>query len=80
MRLSVVLDSVDPRAVAGFWCRALDYRPAGDLGTFLVLVPEQADGGAAGGATADGGPMVILQEVAEPREGKNRRRAEPPQG
>ena len=62
VRVSVVLDTVDPRALAGFWCEALGYREAGDLGTFLVLAPEQGDEG----------PVVILQRVPEPRNGKNR--------
>jgi catechol 2,3-dioxygenase-like lactoylglutathione lyase family enzyme len=62
VRVSVVLDTVDPRALAAFWCEALGYREAGDLGSFLVLAPER-------GAE---GPVVILQRVPEERAGKNR--------
>ena len=62
VRVSVVLDTVDPRAIAGFWREALGYREAGDLGTFLVLAPERGDEG----------PVVILQQVPEGRAGKNR--------
>ncbi len=68
MRISVVLDSTDPRAVAGFWQEALGYRLAADLGRFLVLAPASEDGVPAG----PGEPVVILQEVGgEMREGKN---------
>ena len=62
VRVSVVLDTVDPRAIAGFWCEALGYREAGDLGAFVVLAPEPGDEG----------PVVILQWVPEERAGKNR--------
>jgi hypothetical protein len=62
VRVSVVLDSVDPRAVAGFWCEALGYREVGDLERYVVLAP----------APGEPGPVVILQEVPEQRAGKNR--------
>jgi catechol 2,3-dioxygenase-like lactoylglutathione lyase family enzyme len=62
VRVSVVLDSVDPHAIAGFWQEALGYREAGDLGTFVVLAPERGQAG----------PVVILQRVPEERTGKNR--------
>ena len=65
MRLTVVLDSVDPAAVAGFWQEALGYRSAGDLGAFLVLVPDAAEAG-------PGEPVVVLQRVPEEPSGKNR--------
>ena len=64
MRLSVVLDSVDPAAVAGFWQEALGYRLAGELGAFVVLVPA--------GDAGPGEPVVILQRVPEEATGKNR--------
>ncbi len=66
MRLSVVLDSVDPAAIAGFWEEALGYRLAADLGAFLVLVSrdDSPDRGAE--------PVVILQRVPEQPRGKNR--------
>ncbi|HVN12465.1 MAG TPA: VOC family protein [Kineosporiaceae bacterium] len=65
MRLSVVIDSVDPQAVAGFWEAALGYRLAADLGTFLVLAPAGPDVGR-------GEPVLILQRVPEEPLGKNR--------
>jgi predicted enzyme related to lactoylglutathione lyase len=69
MRLTVVLDSVDPAAVVGFWQEALGYRLAGDLGAFLVLVPEDS---AAGPGAGRGEPVVVLQRVPEEPVGKNR--------
>ena len=62
VRVSVVLDSVDPHAIAGFWQQALGYREAGDLGHFVVLAPEPGEPG----------PVVILQRVPEERAAKNR--------
>jgi predicted enzyme related to lactoylglutathione lyase len=62
VRLTVVLDTVDPSAIVGFWEEALGYRLAADLGAYLVLVsrddPEE--------------PVVALQRVPEEPEGKNR--------
>ena len=62
MRLSVVLDSVDPAAIAGFWQEALGYRLAADLGAFLVLVSREDRSE----------PVMILQRVPEEQMGKNR--------
>ena len=62
VRVSVVLDSVEPRAVTGFWREALGYREAADLGTFVVLAP----------GPGEAGPLVVLQRVTEERAGKNR--------
>jgi predicted enzyme related to lactoylglutathione lyase len=62
VRVSVVIDSIDPQEVAGFWREALGYREAGDLGHFVVLAPERGEPG----------PVVILQRVPEERAGKNR--------
>ncbi len=62
VRVSVVIDSVDPHAVTGFWRAALGYREAADLGQFVVLAPEPGDPG----------PVVVLQRVPEERAGKNR--------
>jgi predicted enzyme related to lactoylglutathione lyase len=62
VRLSVVLDSVDPKSVLGFWEEALGYRLAADLGAFLVLVSREDKGE----------PVVILQRVPEEPVGKNR--------
>ena len=65
MRLSVVLDSVDPAGIADFWQLALGYRRAGELASFVVLLP-------AGDADAPGAPVVLLQKVREQPAGKNR--------
>ena len=62
VRISVVLDSADPRAIAGFWREALGYRDVGDFGQFVVLAP----------AAGEHGPVMILQGVPEERAGKNR--------
>jgi predicted enzyme related to lactoylglutathione lyase len=62
VRISVVLDSVDPAAILGFWEEALGYRLAGDLGAFLVLVSRDDSSE----------PVVILQRVPEEPTGKNR--------
>jgi predicted enzyme related to lactoylglutathione lyase len=62
VRVSVVLDSVDPAAILGFWEEALGYRLAGDLGAFLVLVSQDDSSE----------PVVILQRVPEEPTGKNR--------
>jgi predicted enzyme related to lactoylglutathione lyase len=62
VRLTVVLDTVDPSAIVGFWEEALGYRLAADLGAYLVLVsrddPKE--------------PVVALQRVPEEPAGKNR--------
>ena len=62
MRVSVVLDSVEPAAIVGFWEEALNYRLAADLGAFLVLVSRDDRSE----------PVVILQRVPEEPTGKNR--------
>ena len=62
MRISVVLDSVDPAGILGFWEEALGYRLAADLGAFLVLVSRDDRSE----------PVVILQRVPEEPAGKNR--------
>jgi predicted enzyme related to lactoylglutathione lyase len=58
----VILDSVDPAAVVGFWEEALGYRQAADLGAYLVLVSR----------TDPGEPVFALQRVPEEPAGKNR--------
>jgi Glyoxalase-like domain len=65
VRVSVVLDSVDPGAIAGFWQAALGYRLAAELGSFLVLVPVDRD-------ASPGQPVLVLQRVPEEPAGKNR--------
>ena len=63
MRVSVVLDCLDPTALVPFWCAALGYEPAGSLEDFEVLVPREGE---------PPGPVFILQRVLEPKVGKNR--------
>jgi hypothetical protein len=63
MRVSVVLDCHDPQALAGFWSAAMRYRHAGSVPGFEVLTPEDGE---------PPGPVLILQQVGEPRSGKNR--------
>jgi Glyoxalase-like domain len=63
MRLSVVLDCLDPAALVEFWCTALGYQPAGEISSFVVLEPVEGE---------PSGPVFILQQVSEPRPGKNR--------
>lgn len=58
MRVTVVLDCQDPKALVPFWCAALDYESAGSLPDFEVLTGK--------------GPVMILQQVTEPKEVKNR--------
>ena len=60
VRMSVVLDSTDPHGIAGFWEQALGYRRAADLGTFLVLAPDEPGGG----------PVVVLQRVEQEPAGR----------
>ncbi|HEV7897594.1 MAG TPA: VOC family protein [Planosporangium sp.] len=57
----VTIDCADPQALAAFWTEAAGYRVAADHGVFVQLMP------------ADGGGLSIgLQQVPEPRVGKNR--------
>ncbi|MQA81253.1 MAG: VOC family protein [Streptosporangiales bacterium] len=58
----VTIDCVDPRGLAKFWTAALGTEVMMDMdGAFLMLAP-----------SSDGGPAVALQQVPEPRTGKNR--------
>jgi hypothetical protein len=63
MRVSVVLDCLDPTALVPFWCAALGYEPAGSLEDFEVLVPREGE---------PPGPAFILQRVPEAKTRKNR--------
>jgi predicted enzyme related to lactoylglutathione lyase len=54
----VTIDCADPRSLAAFWTEAAGYRVAADYQVFMVL-----DGD---------GVSLGLQQVAEPRSGKNR--------
>jgi predicted enzyme related to lactoylglutathione lyase len=57
----VTIDCADPEWVAQFWSAALDVPIEGAFGDFVMLA-----------AAAEGGPMIGLQRVDEPRTGKNR--------
>lgn len=63
MKLAIVLDCSDAAALVEFWTVALGYRHAGSLPGFEGLVPQDGDGD---------GPAFLLQQVDEPRAGKNR--------
>lgn len=63
MRVSVVLDCLNPQALVPFWSAALGYQPAGSLDGFEVLQPREGE---------PPGPVFILQRVPEPKTGKNR--------
>ena len=63
MRVSVVLDCLDPEALAPFWEAALGYRLVDQADGYRILTP--ADG-------EPPGPVLILQPVPEERCGKNR--------
>jgi predicted enzyme related to lactoylglutathione lyase len=60
--LGVVLDCENPGKLAEFWCGALQYRSLGQHEQYAILVPEE------GGR----GPQFFLQQVEEPKAGKNR--------
>ncbi len=59
----VTIDCADPKSLAGFWTEALGYEVVADLGGYLMLRPVS---GAAGALT------LSVQEVPEPKAGKNR--------
>ena len=63
MRISVVLDCTDPAALVPFWETALRYRLAASVPGFEVLQPAKGE---------PPGPVLILQQVAEPKTRKNR--------
>ncbi len=62
VEIVIVLDSVDPDALAPFWCEALRYQRLDGVEQYAVLTP--AEGGR--------GPMMLIQGVSEPKQGKNR--------
>lgn len=61
LRLGMVtIDCENPRTLAGFWTRALGVEVSADYGEFMLLGdPEK-------------GVLLGLQQVPEPRSGKNR--------
>lgn len=60
-RLDITLDCHDPDVLADFWAEALGYEDGGRHGEFRPLFPRD-----------DAGPVLVLQQVDEPRLGKNR--------
>ncbi|HKR99026.1 MAG TPA: VOC family protein [Candidatus Dormibacteraeota bacterium] len=62
MAWELVIDCAEPDRLAEFWCVALGYERFGQVAQYRSIVP------AGGGA----GPKVILQQVPEPKRGKNR--------
>jgi predicted enzyme related to lactoylglutathione lyase len=61
VRLLVVLDCVDADALADFWAAALGFRRGSFHPPYVRLVDPQ-----------DRWPNVLLQQVPEPKSGKNR--------
>jgi predicted enzyme related to lactoylglutathione lyase len=60
---SVVIDCRDPKSLAEFWAPALSYKDAGwPHEPYVVLIGERG---------LDG-PLLLLQGVNEPKQGKNR--------
>ena len=59
--IGLVLDCRDPRALAEFWAAALDYVSVGDAGSYTALFPNGRPG-----------PKLLLQQVPEPKQVKNR--------
>jgi hypothetical protein len=62
--MKLVLDCPDPSALAPFWAAALGYRVAGSVENYTLLVPDDTAGA--------GSPQLLLQQVDEPKAGKNR--------
>ncbi|GAB3593084.1 VOC family protein [Angustibacter peucedani] len=62
MRLTVVVDCRDPRALAPFWAAALEYQEADAPEGYAALVP----------LVRGEGPVVLLQQVPEEKVTKNR--------
>jgi predicted enzyme related to lactoylglutathione lyase len=63
MRITGVLDALDPDALAAFWAEALRYRVAQAFGQYRVLLPLDGD---------PAGPVVAVQGVDAATPGKNR--------
>ena len=60
-KLELVLDCAEAERLAAFWTEALGYRRLGSAGNYIALVPVEGET-----------PKLILQQVAEPKAGKNR--------
>lgn len=63
VRLSVVLDCLDPDALVPFWQEALAYQLVESLDGYRILAPRDGE---------PPGPVLILQPVPEPKSVKNR--------
>ncbi|MET9297513.1 VOC family protein [Streptomyces sp. NPDC003077] len=61
MELAVVLDCADREALAVFWADALGYRRVRAQPPYVALAPPEGSG-----------PELLLQQVPEPKRGKNR--------
>ena len=59
--ISLVLDCLDPQALAGFWAPALGYLEVGSVENYTLLMPDGA-----------AGLHLLLQRVPEDKRGKNR--------
>lgn len=59
--IGLVLDAVDPDALARFWAEAIDYVQVGGAGSYLMLVPN-----------GRAGPRLLVQRVPEAKAVKNR--------
>jgi predicted enzyme related to lactoylglutathione lyase len=59
--VELVLDCVEPQRVEPFWRAALGYRSLFSAEEIVVLVPD-----------GDSGPPLLLHQVPEPKDGKNR--------
>ncbi|SEC16651.1 hypothetical protein SAMN04489727_2804 [Amycolatopsis tolypomycina] len=57
----ITIDCADPKVLTQFWTAALGTRVEQDHGEFVMLAPPP-----------EGGLMVGIQQVPEPRAGKNR--------
>jgi predicted enzyme related to lactoylglutathione lyase len=60
-RLGLVLDCLDPVALAPFWAAALGYEVIADVGNYVMLLPANKPG-----------PKLLLQRVPEGKTAKNR--------
>lgn len=63
MRVSVVLDCLDPHALVPFWEAALGYHLVDRADGYRILAPTEGE---------PPGPVLILQPVDEPKTVKNR--------
>jgi predicted enzyme related to lactoylglutathione lyase len=59
--IGIVLDCADPDKLANFWAAALGYTHLGTFENYAMLAPESKPG-----------PKLLLQQVPEPKAGKNR--------